>query len=298
MVTILPRCYLCKYTVCFEKESWYCLLQLQAWELGSSAGCCELPPRNLCPRARAHSHHKLRAAPLQGSVQLKTRGTLNGGSWPQLESGGAMARTGDPFPADSFLATAGSSLHLLRHQPPPDSGGGDPQFSELLVTHSAPIGAARWNRNNKVVAAGSADGSLQLLYAGGTVMGVLPRDGTSHSSLGPITSLSWSVGSKRLAAGSGNGSVYIHDIQAKVGDAAAASCQGAGWLRTGPASAPSEAVPTQPAAVCMQLCPFTALAVEMEPAIALQEVTYHALLPMQCACTAVLTAVPCRVLPS
>lgn len=141
-----------------------------------------------------------------------------------------MAPSGDPFPADSFVATAGSSLHLLRRQPLPDAGGGgDPHFSEVLVAHSAPLGAARWNRNNKVVAAGSADGSIQLLYAGGTVMGVLPRDGTPPAQLGRITSLSWSVGSKRLAAGSGNGSVYIHDIQAKVGrqpaGAARAACR-------------------------------------------------------------------------
>ncbi|KAL4425397.1 hypothetical protein ABPG75_009413 [Micractinium tetrahymenae] len=126
-----------------------------------------------------------------------------------------MARPGDPFPADSFLAAAGSNLHLLRRQQPPPNGGGAAglHFGEVLVAHSAPLSAACWNRNNKVVAAGSTDGSIQLLYAGGTVMGVLPQGDTAP--LGPITSLSWSVGSKRLAAGSGNGSVYIHDIPAK-----------------------------------------------------------------------------------
>lgn len=128
-----------------------------------------------------------------------------------------MARPVDPFPADSFVATAGSSLHLLRRRPTADgSGGSDLHFDEVLVAHSAPLAAARWNRNNKVVAAGSTDGSIQLMYASGRVMGVLPSDAQSVASLGPITSLSWSVGSKRLAAGSGNGSVHIHDIQAKV----------------------------------------------------------------------------------
>lgn len=131
-----------------------------------------------------------------------------------------MTQRPGEFIADSFVAASGNSLHLLRRQPPCDGGGGAGsgplQFDEVLVTHGAQLTDVRWNRNNKVVAAGATDGTIQLLYSSGQVMCVLPRDGTPAAAYGPITSLSWSTGSKRLAAGSGNGNVYIHDMQSKV----------------------------------------------------------------------------------
>jgi WD40 repeat protein len=136
------------------------------------------------------------------------------------------------YPADAFAAVSGSNVHLLREKPPEDgssSSGGAPAaaFGEVVVSHSCTVNTARWNRNNKVVAAGCADGHVQLLHSGGQVMCVLPRDGTPPSAVGPVTALSWSSGSKRLAAGSANGSVFIYDMQQKVhclGSAALMQC--------------------------------------------------------------------------
>lgn len=116
------------------------------------------------------------------------------------------------FPADTFVAAAGQGIHLLR-QRAPGGGGGDDAFGQVVVSHAATVGAACWNRNNKVVATGSADGTIQLLYSSGQVMAVLPRDrATRAADLGAITSLSWSGGSKRLAAGTDRGSVYLFDM--------------------------------------------------------------------------------------
>ncbi|PSC76845.1 WD40 repeat [Micractinium conductrix] len=132
----------------------------------------------------------------------------------------------ESFPADSFLAASGSGLHLLRRWPlpPPKEGGappppaprgcGEPAFDEVAVSHDAEYTAAEWNRNDRVVAAGSADGTVQLRYACGTMMYMLPREGAAPYG-GAITALSWSAGSKRLAAGCATGDVHIHDIQTK-----------------------------------------------------------------------------------
>ena len=128
------------------------------------------------------------------------------------------------YTADTFVASAGSSLHLLRQTPPADGGdatgrsGAQPlAFGDVVVQHPCAVNTVRWNRNNKVVAAGCADGTIQLLYSSGQVMCVLPRDGTPAAALGSVSSLSWSAGSKRLAAGSSNGNAYIFDMQNKVG---------------------------------------------------------------------------------
>lgn len=136
------------------------------------------------------------------------------------------------YTADTFVASAGSSLHLLRQQPAAadgvtaggsSSGSGQPlTLNSVVVQHPCAVNTVRWNRNNKVVAAGCADGTIQLLYSSGVVMCVLPRDGTPPAALGSISSLSWSAGSKRLAAGSSNGNAYVFDMQNKVG---------AGWVR-------------------------------------------------------------------
>lgn len=116
-----------------------------------------------------------------------------------------MSRT--EFAADTFVAASGRGVHLLRQRAP--GGGGDGAFSSVVVDHAAAVGAVCWNRNNKVVAAGSADGTIQLLYSSGQVMAVLPRDAAN---LGAITGLSWCGGSKRLAAGTDHGSVYLFDM--------------------------------------------------------------------------------------
>ena len=141
------------------------------------------------------------------------------------------SRSHTELSADSFLVASGSSLYLLSQQPPPPAASAaepPPQFRELLVAHSAPITTACWNRNNKVVASGSADGAVQLLYSSGQVMMVLPH-GDGGGGAGPscaITSLSWSSGSKRLAAGSADGTVYIHDMTKKVGAGPGLGCAG------------------------------------------------------------------------
>lgn len=123
-----------------------------------------------------------------------------------------MSSRPSEFASDSFVAASGTSLHLLRQ----DLAGGA-AFGEVVVSHGAAVNAARWNRNNKVVASGCADGTVQLLYASGQVMCVLPRDGSHPAAYGSIAALSWSAGSKRLAAGSSNGSLFIFDMQQKVG---------------------------------------------------------------------------------
>lgn len=146
----------------------------------------------------------------------------------------------ESFPADSFLAASGSGLHLLRRWPlpPPKEGGappppaprgcGEPAFDEVTVSHDAEYTAAEWNRNNRVVAAGSADGTVQLRYACGTMMYMLPREGAAPYG-GAITALSWSAGSKRLAAGCATGDVHIHDIQTKVCEGQRIIGVGRGW---------------------------------------------------------------------
>ena len=137
--------------------------------------------------------------------------------------------------ADSFVAASASGIHLLK---PAAGGGGDaggagPPFSQLHVAHRAPVQAARWNRNNKVVASGSADGQVQLLYSNGSVMAVLPRDG---SQLGAVTALSWSQGSKRLAAGTDRGVLHLFEMggaSTKVRPRAQRGAKAAGCSRTG-----------------------------------------------------------------
>ena len=139
---------------------------------------------------------------------------------------GAMSRT--DFAADTFVAASGRGVHLLRQRAP--GGGGDGAFSSVVVDHAAAVGAVCWNRNNKVVAAGSADGMIQLLYSSGQVMAVLPRDAAN---LGAITGLSWCGGSKRLAAGTDRGSVYLFDMAQQAGKVRrAVGCRACRWLCT------------------------------------------------------------------
>ena len=172
------------------------------------------------------------------------------------------------YAADTFVASAGSSLHLLRQQPAAADGatasgsgsGGPPlNLSDVVVQHPCAVNTVRWNRNNKVVAAGCADGTIQLLYSTGVVMCVLPRDGTPPAALGSISSLSWSAGSKRLAAGSSNGNAYVFDMQNKVG----AGCMRGGFRdgsRSGNGGKPPGSAlhwprqPAQGAAVMPQQC--------------------------------------------
>ena len=84
--------------------------------------------------------------------------------------------------------------------------------------------AAAWNRNNKVVAVGLENGSVQIRYAHGAYMSTL--GGGSSGSLNTTTSsiekrrravcdLSWSSGSKTLAVGSIGGQVEIHNMTQK-----------------------------------------------------------------------------------
>lgn len=138
--------------------------------------------------------------------------------------------------ADMFAAAAGSAIHLLRLQPAggPPAGSGGATFGQVVVGHAAPVCSTRWNRNNKVVASGCADGQIQLLYSAGQVMAVLPRDGrTSPASMGTVTSLSWSMGSKRLAAGSDHGTVFIFEMGPSSAQVRPDGCGGsnsvAGW---------------------------------------------------------------------
>jgi len=123
------------------------------------------------------------------------------------------------FAADTFVAAAGRGIHLLRQRVPgANDGGGDEPFSHVVVQHAAGVGAACWNRNNKVVATGGGDGAIQLSYHNGQVMAVLPRDEVTRAAdLGAITGLSWSCGSKRLAAGSDRGSVFVFDMASQGG---------------------------------------------------------------------------------
>ncbi|PRW34049.1 transducin family [Chlorella sorokiniana] len=129
------------------------------------------------------------------------------------------------FAADMFVAAAGQGVYLLRQQAP-GGGGGDDAFGRVVVNHAAGVGAVCWNRNNKVVASGAADGTIQLLYSNGQVMAVLPRDAATQANLGAVTGLSWSSGSKRLAAGTDRGSVYLFDMSQNAGRAPPAELPG------------------------------------------------------------------------
>jgi hypothetical protein len=72
------------------------------------------------------------------------------------------------------------------------------------------VQTAAWNRNNKVVAVASSDGSLQLRYGNGAFMTLLESEKMLHGA----TDLSWSLGSKRLAVASSSG-LFVHDMGAK-----------------------------------------------------------------------------------
>lgn len=146
-----------------------------------------------------------------------------------------MSRSSD-FPADIFVAAAGSSVHLLRRRPPAAGGAAAADdFAPVVVGHTCGVNAVRWNRNNKVVASGCADGQVQLLYSSGEVMCVLPRNGATRAAdLAAVTALSWSTGSKRLAAGSDNGTVFVFDMSKQnVGAAGQAGGAGVHGVQTG-----------------------------------------------------------------
>ena len=111
--------------------------------------------------------------------------------------------------ADTLVAAAGSAVHLVKPAGASGGGGATAGGARVLVGHGAGVAAARWNRNNKVVASGAADGRVQLLYSSGQVMAVLPAAGALP---GAVASLSWSMGSKRLAAGTDAGSVFLFEM--------------------------------------------------------------------------------------
>lgn len=74
------------------------------------------------------------------------------------------------------------------------------------------VQTAAWNRNNKVMAVASSDGSLQLRYGNGALMtGLLESEKMLHHG---ANDLSWSLGSKRLAVASSSG-LFVHDMGAK-----------------------------------------------------------------------------------
>jgi WD40 repeat protein len=110
------------------------------------------------------------------------------------------------LPAEVLAACGGSILRLWQR----------PNFEGATVSHSAGVQYVSWNRNNKVVATGCLDGTIQLCYSHGQAMSVLRSDGGEQ--LGGLGSLDWSMGSKFLAAGSRNGTVYVWDLKlSKVG---------------------------------------------------------------------------------
>ena len=153
------------------------------------------------------------------------------------------------FAADTFVAAAGRGINLLRQRVPgANDGGGDEPFSH--VQHAAGVGAACWNRNNKVVATGGGDGAIQLSYHNGQVMAVLPRDDVTRAAdLGAITGLSWSCGSKRLAAGSDRGSVFVFDMAAQGGKVSGPGRQAEWWAGGCACAAPAGA-----SLACAGLC--------------------------------------------
>ena len=98
-----------------------------------------------------------------------------------------------------------------------NSAGGDTggAYAKQSVDIGKFVTAAAWNRNNKVVAIGMDDGTVQLRYANGGYMSTLKdasRQGTDASR--QVKSMSWSIGSKTLAVGSVGG-VQVHDMSAK-----------------------------------------------------------------------------------
>lgn len=123
-----------------------------------------------------------------------------------------MARSSskDDLASTLVAATAGNVLQLWEATP------GEPLGGSRVVAHPASVACAAWNRNNKVVAVGCADGTIRLAYSNGNVMSALPRDAGTAAGMGAITSLSWAVGSQRLAAGSSNGCTYVFNIKPQV----------------------------------------------------------------------------------
>ena len=81
--------------------------------------------------------------------------------------------------------------------------------------------AAAWNRNNKVVAVGLENGTVQIRYAHGAYMSTLGGGPSSTTSSvekkrrRAVCDLSWSSGSKTLAVGSIGGQVEIHNMTQK-----------------------------------------------------------------------------------
>lgn len=114
-----------------------------------------------------------------------------------------MAARTNELPADHLAATGGNLLRLWHRQ----------TQAEATVSHDAAVQCVAWNRNNKVVATGCADGVVQLAYSSGQLMSVL-RAGGAAGPLGGLAALDWSTGSKLLAAGSDNGGVYVWDLKA------------------------------------------------------------------------------------
>jgi hypothetical protein len=110
------------------------------------------------------------------------------------------------YNVNAVAACCGKSLHYWKLN--------GTEYKDTSVEHIRPLTSVAWNRNNKVLATGIVDGSVQLRYGSGELMTELPRGGPPPDS-GAISSLSWSVGSKRLAAGTTSGAVYVHEMTTK-----------------------------------------------------------------------------------
>ena len=114
------------------------------------------------------------------------------------------------YPGELLAACCDSALHIWR---PKNGGDGE----DKVVPSDRTVLAAAWNRNNKVVACSSEDGTIELRYSNGALMTTLARGTAVPGAARPAASLAWSMGSKRLAAAAPDGAVYIHDMTAKVG---------------------------------------------------------------------------------
>ena len=113
------------------------------------------------------------------------------------------------YPGDVLAACSTQSFRLWR---PAKTGE---SYGDSEIESNTQITAVAWNRNNKVIAAGCQDGSVQLFYGSGDPMTKIPRRSNELGQVGSVHSLSWSVGSKKLAAGLNNGGVDIHDMTSK-----------------------------------------------------------------------------------
>jgi len=120
-----------------------------------------------------------------------------------------MAVAKPDYVGESLAACCGSKLHLWRPKLAVE-------VDDKVVTSERSLRAAVWNRNNKVVAAGASDGTIELRYSNGALMSILPKDNAAPIVSGQLKCLSWSMGSKRLAAGNTDGTVHVHDMISKV----------------------------------------------------------------------------------